>query len=329
MSDEESKEAETAAEGEEDAPEGKPSALAPKKKNKKKSAAAVQQELRELAKPGEDKPPVDMNQLYVRVGGVVVVGWAIALAVYSWQHTLWPVYVAAAVTVIVLVAGVWLRSYLQKTQALGAILRGADTEEGRKAALERLKTEFKKDDTQAVMARAQLEMQEDPRKGLETLESINLEKINLPGMADQVRAMRANVHLTLGEPQKARPLVDALELGKQQEPKVRAMLATVAAETWARTGAAKKAIDTLDLFNPEDESMGEMRIQMYRARAFAYAANQDMKSAERALKKLADTHPHLLAMFVGKKIHPLLERSAKQMIMRSGVAQRKVVRQRM
>ena len=37
-----------------------------------------------------------------------------------------------------------------------------------------------------------------------------------------------------------------------------------------------------------------------------------MKAAERTLKKLADTNVNLLAMFIGKKIHPMLERSAKQ-----------------
>jgi hypothetical protein len=302
----------------------------PTKSRKNKSQGDVQRELRDLAKSQQgDAPSVDMSKLYIRVGGAVVVGWVLAAGLYSWQHTVWPIYVAAAVTAVVVGAGAWLHRYVQKTQALGSILRGADTADGRKEALEKLKTGFKKDDAQALIARAQLEMQDDPKVALETLESINLGKVNLPGMSDQVRAMRANLHLSMNEPQKARVLVDQLELGKQQEPKTRAMLATVSAETWARTGAAKKAVDTLDLFDPEDESMGEMRIQMYRARAFAYAANQDMKNAERALKKLADTHPHLLAMFIGKKIHPLLERAAKQLIMRSGAVPRKMVRQRM
>jgi hypothetical protein len=69
---------------------------------------------------------------------------------------------------------------------------------------------------------------------------------------------------------------------------------------------------------------------MWRARAFAYAATNDMKGAGRALRKLADMNPHLLGMFVGqKKIHPLLEREAKQIVMKLGVVPRKMVRQRM
>ena len=54
-----------------------------------------------------------------------------------------------------------------------------------------------------------------------------------------------------------------------------------------------------------------------------------MKGAGRALRKLADVNPHLLGMFIGtKKVHPLLEREAKQIVMRLGAAPRRVVRQR-
>jgi len=141
--------------------------------------------------------------------------------------------------------------------------------------------------------------------------------------------MRAMIHLTLGETAAARALADELDLGKQQDAKTRAMFATVASESWARTGQAKKAIETLELFNPEDPEFAEMKTQMWRARAFAYAATSDMKGAGRALRKLAEVNPHLLGMFIGsKKIHPLLEREAKQILMRSGSAPRRVVRQR-
>jgi hypothetical protein len=138
------------------------------------------------------------------------------------------------------------------------------------------------------------------------------------------------LHLTLGETSEARALADALDLGKQQEPKTRAMFATVVGEAWARTGNAKKAVETLELFNPEDPEFAELRTQMWRARAFAYAGAQDMKGASRALKKLADMNPHLLAMFIGaKKVHPLLQQEAKQIAMKMGAVPRKVVRQRM
>src|SRR4029078_5485319 len=104
--------------------------------------------------------------------------------------------------------------------------------------------------------------------------------------------------------------------GKQQEPKTRVMFAAVAGEAWARTGQGQKAVDTLDLFNPEAPENAELRPQLWRARAFAYAAVNDTKGIARALKKLSEINPHLLGMFLPtqKKVHPLLEREAKQLV---------------
>jgi hypothetical protein len=220
--------------------------------------------------------------------------------------------------------------YVNRTRELGALMRSAsETEEGRRDALKRLETDFKKGDVQAIIARAQLELQDDPRKGLATLESIDLGRQMSP-VADQVRCMRATIHLQLGELPEARALVDKMELGKQQEPKTRAMFAAVAAETWGRTGQAKKGVELLEVFNPEDPDLAEMRVQMWRARAFASAGAGDMKGAGRALRKLAEMSPQLLGMFVGaKKIHPLLQQEAKQLLMRSGAVPRKMVRQKM
>ncbi len=299
----------------------------PPPKKKKQSVADVQRELRDLAKPDANKPvkpPLDWKKIGIRVGAVLTIPWIVALIVRHWIAFA----VAGGLTVIVAGVMLWVFRYMKKSEALGAILREAETEEGRKKALEKLETGFKKGDTQAILARAQLEMQEDPRKALATLEAVNLDKLLAP-VADQFRAMRAMIHLTLGETAQGRTLADNLDLGKQQEPKTRAMFATVASEAWARTGNAKKAIETLELFNPEDPEFAEMRAQMWRARAFAYAHLNDAKGVGRALRKLADMNPHLLGMFIGtKKIHPLLEREAKQIVMRTGAVPRKMVRQK-
>jgi hypothetical protein len=304
---------------------------APKKKKKKQSAAAMQRELRDLAKPSPDapeKPPVDMKKLVVRVGGVVGLVWVIAGIATRWTPI--PLYVAAALTVAAVAAVVWLVRYVNKSREMAALLRSASqTEEGRKDALKKLETDFKKGDVQASIARAQLEMQEDPRKALATLESVDLAKQMVP-VADQVRCTRATIHLQLGEIQEARLLVDKMELGKQQDVKTRAMFAAVAGEAWGRTGLAKKGVELLELYNPEDPEYAEMRVQMWRARAFAFAGAGDMKGAARALKKLIDVNPQLLGMFVGaKKIHPMLQQEAKQLLMRSGAVPRKMVRQKM
>ena len=296
-----------------------------KKPKKKKNAAEMQAQLRDLTK-GTDVPnrPIDYKKIFIRVGGILLALWVAALFIPTWI----PKAVVGGLTLVVIGGSIWFVKYVQKTQALGNILRGADTAEGRKGALKQLEDGYKKGDTQAILARAQLEMQDDPRKALATLETVNLEKVLTP-IADQVRSMRAMIHLTLGETAEARALADKLELGKQQEPKTRAMFAAVASEAWARTGNAKKAVETLELFNPDADDLAEIRVQMWRSRAFAYAGVSDMKGCARALKKLAETSPQLLAMFVGaKKIHPLLEREAKALLMKSGAVPRKMVRQR-
>jgi hypothetical protein len=296
-----------------------------KTKKKKQTQASIQKELRDLGRPDPNapqKPSVDLRKIGTRVGLLVLVMWVAAIAIRHWIAYA----VAGTLTAVMAGVAVWLVRYVKRSETLGALLRGADTEEGRKAALSQLAG--MKGDSQAVLARAQLEMQEDPRKALTTLESVDLSKMLAP-MADQFRAMRAMIHLTLGETPQARVLADNLDLGKQQDAKTRAMFATVAGEAWARSGQAKKAIETLELFNPEDPEFAEMKTQMWRARAFAYAGANDMKGAGRALRKLADVNPHLLGMFIGsKKVHPLLEREAKQIVMRMGAAPKRVVRQR-
>lgn len=302
-----------------------------KKAKKKHSIAAQQEELRKLVKDQPDRPPIDVRGLALRAGALVLVLWILAVGASTWQHARWPIYAALALTAALAGVGVWLWRLLKKNEALSAILKDAGTsKEGREAALKKLESEFKKDDAQAALAKAQLEAQDDPRKALATLEAVDLDKqYATPGAADQVRAMRALLHLQLGELPDARKLADALDLGKQQEPKTRASFATIAAEAWARTGQGKKAVETLELFNPDAPENEEARIQMWRARAFAYAAVSDFKAMERALKKLADTNVQLLGMFVGvKKIHPMLDRKAKEIAMRSGAVKRQVVRQK-
>jgi hypothetical protein len=304
-----------------------PESTPPLSKKKKKSQAAVQKELRELTRPDPStaKPPFDLKKAGIRVGLILAVPWVIAIIV----HRTIGYAIAGGLTLLVAGVAIWFVRYAKRSQALGDILRGAETEEGRKAALEKLETGFKKNDSQAVLAKAQLEMQDDPKKALATLETVRLDKVLGP-IADQFRAMRAMIHLTIGETAQARALADELDLGKQQEAKQRAMFATVASEAWARTGQSKKAIETLELFNPEDPEFVEVRAQMWRARAFAYAALNDMKGVARSLKRLADMNTQLLGMFIGqKKVHPLLEREAKQIVMRLGAAPRKIVRQKL
>jgi hypothetical protein len=220
---------------------------------------------------------------------------------------------------------VWAIRYAKKTRAVAELVQGAQTPAARKEALSKLATDFKKGDTAAVFARAQLELHDDPRRALATLETIDLAKVMAP-MADEARAQRAMIHLVLGEADRARQLVDGIELSRHQQAKSRVMLVTVMGEAWARTGQGKKALETLGVFDPEDPEFAELRPQLYRAFAFAYAAVNDMKGIRRVLRKMVEINPQLLGGFLMKKVHPLLEREARETLKRSGVAQPKIIR---
>jgi hypothetical protein len=270
----------------------------------------------------------DINKLMksagLRIGIPVLIVWVIAILI---GH---PVGLILAGVITVAAAGLvgWAYYYMNKSKKVAGILRSADTSTaaGRKEALEQLESGAGKGDAAALFAKAQILMHEDPRKALEVLEQINLDKTLAP-VADEARGQRAMIHLLLGEVDRARTLVDAIELSRHDNIKSRANLGSVIAETWARTGQAKRACDTLDLFDPEVDDLEELRPQLYRARAFAAAATNDGKRMKLALRKLKAINPQLLGGFVQKKVHPVLEREARQMLMSSGAVPKKMVRQ--
>jgi len=134
--------------------------------------------------------------------------------------------------------------------------------------------------------------------------------------------------LTMGDVGPARQLVDNIDLGRQRDAKTRAMLTAVCAEAWARTGNAKKAVETLTLFDPEDAEYEKLRPQLYRALAYGYAYTNDIKGMRRSLKRLMTVDVRLLGGFMMKRTHPLLQKEAKKLVEQSGTVPRKMVVQR-
>ena len=266
-----------------------------------------------------------MKSLALRLGLPIVAGWLVAAFINHWIAYS----VVGAVTVAAAGLAVWALRRLQKTRAVADILGAVSPTDkaGRKAAIEKLDKDFKKGDLAATFARAQLMMQDDPDAALRELESIDLTK-GLPVEADQARFQRALIHLTKGEVDAARKLVDAIDLSRHEDVKQRAMIGAVVAEAWGRSGQAKKARDALELYDPEEAGFAEIRPQLWRARAFVYAALNDMKQVRRALKKLTAENPQYLSIFLVKRVHPLLEKEAKQMLQQSGAMPRRVQYQR-
>ena len=286
-----------------------------------------------LPKPGAGMPDPaqQVRALVGRLAIPVVGGWilcgSIAAFVYS---TTWKYILIGVPTVITLLAVglfVFAMNQAKKARGVANILGKVETEEDRKAAIAELETASKKNDPAAIFAKAQLELQSDPKQALATLERIELGKVMAP-VADEARGQRALIHLMLGDVSEARTLVSGIDLKRHQEARTRAMLASVSAEAWARGGDAKKALETLGLFDPEEDTFEQLRPQLYRAYAYAYAYTNDLNGMKRMLKKLLGIDARLLGGFLTKRTHPLLAKEAKKLLEQSGQVPRKMMVQR-
>jgi hypothetical protein len=259
--------------------------------------------------------------------GAWVLGGLIAAVAHSTVVQAFALGIPAALTVAAAGLVFWAVRQARKARGVAGILSKVETKDDRQAALAELESKYKGTDPTAIFARAQLLLQEDPRKALEALEGINLSKV-MSNVADEARGQRAMIHLMLDEVPPARDLVDGIQLARHQDVRSRAMLAAVVAEAWARSGQAKRAADTLSVIDPDDAELTQLRPQLFRAQAYAFAHTDDLKSARRALKRLADQDPRLLGGFMGKKTHPLLQREAKKLLEQSGAVPRKMQVQR-
>lgn len=269
--------------------------------------------------------------MLLRLGLPLLGAWLLAALVASMALSTTVQVIALSIPGALTLAAValifWVVRQARKAQGVAGIMSKVDTKDERQAALAELESKYKVSDPTAVFARAQLLLQEDPKKALEVLESINLSKV-MANVADEARGQRAMIHLMLGEVSPARDLADNIQLARHQDARSRAMLAAVVAEAWARSGQAKRAVDTLSVINAEDPELVQLRPQLLRAQAYAYAHTDDLKNARRVLRKLGELDPRLLGGFVNKKTHPLLQREAKKLLEQSGAIPRKMQVQR-
>jgi hypothetical protein len=282
--------------------------------------------------PVDPLPPDALRAMVIRVGLLVLALWLVGgtIAGFSQSETSQLIALSVPLVLTLVIAGVsiWGLGRAKRAKSVAGIIAGVQTDEDRKAALSKLDSEFKPKDSAAIFAKAQLQLQEDPRAALETLERIDLNK----GMAtagDEARAQRGMIHLMLGEVNQARDLADGIDLSRHQDARSKAMMSAVIAEAWARSGQAKKAVSVLDVFNPEDETFAQLKPQLYRARAYVCAYTNDTKGMKRALRKLSEGDPRVLGGFLGKRTHPMLQREAKVLLEKSGAVQRKMQFQRM
>lgn len=277
--------------------------------------------------PQDALQPEALRAMALRVALIVVAIWVALgmVAGFSQSSTTRVVVLSIAAVLTALLVGVvlWALSRAKKARGVASILAGVESEEDRSKAIAQLDTQFKAGDPAAVFAKAQLQLQSDPQQALATLEQLDLGKLN-PATADEARAQRGMIHLLIGDVARARDLADAIDLGRHQDSRSKAMMSSVIAEAWARTGQAKRALSVLEVFNPEDEAFAQLRPQLYRARAFTYAYVGDIKGMKRAVRRLTEIDVRLLGGLLAKKTHPLLQKEAKQALERSGQMPRRM-----
>jgi hypothetical protein len=271
----------------------------------------------------------NLKSMGVRLGIPLLVLWVGAFILNGWI----PKVVVGVLTLALGGLALWAVRFAKRSRAVAQIVGGADTPEARKEALARLETDFKKDDTAAIFARAQLQMQEDPREALKTLEQVDLKKVMAP-VADEARIQRAMIHLLLGETEDARNLVDNVDISRHKEAKTRATMAAIIGEAWARSGQAKKAVELLETFDPEDADYVDLRPQLLRSRAFAYAWASNTKQMKQTVRRLSQLNVQYLSGFITRKkhpmgvpprgIHPMLEKEAFDIVSKSGAIPRQM-----
>lgn len=268
--------------------------------------------------------------MLTRIGLILLGIWMLAGLIYSvWPSGGYiPLAVAGALTIAAVGLLVWTLRRATSARNVASLLASVQSPEDRKAAIEKLESQGKKNDPASVFARAQLEAQEDPRKALSTLESLDLGKMLGP-VADEARGQRAMLHLGLGEVSLARQLVDNIDVKRASDPRSRAMLGAICAEAWARSGDAKRALDTLDVFDMKDDALAPLMPQLLRAYAFAYAVTTRSKDLRRVLRRMIGIDARLLGGFLQGKTHPLLAKEAKRALEQSGAVPRRMQIQRM
>src|SRR5689334_2630490 len=168
-------------------PSGKPPAKKSSLKPTREDAATARPKPQ---LPADPLSTANLKSMGMRIGLPVLVLWVGAFVLNGWI----PKAVVGALTLGLAGLAFWAVRFAKRSRAVAQIVGGADTPEARKEALVKLETDFKKDDTAALFARAQLQMQEDPREALKTLEQVDLKKV-MATVADEARIQRAMIHL--------------------------------------------------------------------------------------------------------------------------------------
>ncbi|MCA9601314.1 MAG: tetratricopeptide repeat protein [Polyangiales bacterium] len=262
-----------------------------------------------------DQPGVKWKSIALIVAAFAVL-WVIAFILEPFIGYV-GIVVVGVLTVVAIGFGIYIWRLATRSRAVVDILKGATDEEGRRAALERLRAEGTGGDALRELAHAQLMARENPGEAIRILEGIDLKKA--PALVqDDIRANLALMYLVQNRSKDARRLVDDIRMDRQPQAKAKALYAAVTAEAFARTGKTDDALKLLETFSADDESYGEIRPMLYRAQVYTYLNAKKRGLAKTAMQRLSTIDTNMVAAFAMKSAHPELAKMAKELLVKSG-----------
>ncbi len=245
---------------------------------------------------------------------VVAVLWVTALVAEPYLGW-WPAWVLGALTLVAVVAGIYLWRQSKRSQGLMRAIERAMNPGERETVLQEFadkKLASGKTDILDEVARAQITAQKDPVGALKILEAIEINKAPVL-MQDDIRANLALLYLSTNRTAQARAVAENIKLGRQGQPQSKAMIAAVVAEAFARTGSAQEADKVISVFNEDDTSLAQAQLLVLRAKLFVDLGRANRKQALARLDKIAKLQPQMVLSFMQKGNRPELQQMARQL----------------
>ncbi len=276
----------------------------------KKLKAPSQNEGSQKALADVETPGVKWN-VVLQIGAALVALWVFAVLLIPYVGY-WGLGVVGVLTVAAAGFGIYIYTLTQRSRRVVEILKSATDDASRRAAIEKL-AEGKNDDALATLARAQLVARDDPKQAIEILEGIDLAKAGAVA-EDEVRSNLAYLYLVHNRVKDARPLVDKLKVERGGNQKIRAMYASVSAETLARTGSAPEAKKILEGFRVDDPEIGELAPMLLRAQVYTFFGTKNRGLGRKAMLALAMVDPNHLAPFLMKGASTEMQTAAREVL---------------
>jgi hypothetical protein len=252
-----------------------------------------------------------------QIAGGLLVLWVTAFMAVPWISYV-GVGLVGALTLAAIGFGIYIWRLTARQRSILAIMKSATDPEGRKKALEELGQGGDSDAMRAV-AKAQLLAATDPNAAQSVLESIDIKKAPMV-VQDEVRAQLSLLYLRNHRVREARALADDMRLDRQPQPKAKAFYAAVMAESFARTGSADEARKLLDTYSADDPAYAEISALLLRAQVFTFFELKKRGLAKKAMDKLAEVEPGMLAAFTMKGTPPEIIQLARQTLTQAGFA---------